>query len=818
METQNGSQSERFCPRTDWGLTEQQVEQRRSQGLSNGSGAIKTQSEKQILLKNILTPFNILNFILAGMVLAVGSFKNMLFLGVIFCNILIGTFQEIRAKRTIDKLSLIAAPKARVIRDGNIQEITIEEIVLDDVLLLSSGGQICADAILLEGECEVNESLITGESDPVYKKPGDLVLSGSFVVSGSCRARTEHVGADNYANQITNSAKYVKRPNSEIMFWINRIIKWLGIALLPIGILLFCKQYFLTDSGLQDTVVSVVAALVGMIPEGLVLLTSVVLAVSVIRLSSHKTLVQELFCIETLARVDTLCLDKTGTITEGSMQVDELLPLSGTESRYAEDALASLASSLTDSNPTFLAIQAHFSNAPGWQCMEIRPFSSARKWSGASFSHMGTFVMGAAEFILKDGMETLRPQIEAYSQTGQRVLLLAHSPQPFREKELPEELSPLALVVLSDKIRPEAPRTLRYFADQGVDLKVISGDNAVTVANIARKAGLENADRYIDASTLHTEEELTKAASCYSVFGRVTPQQKLSLVKALKAQGHTVAMTGDGVNDVLALKEADCSIAMASGSDAARTVSQLVLLDSNFASMPRVVQEGRRSINNLQRSASLFLVKSIFSAILALCFIFLPADYPFQPIQMTLISALTIGAPSFILALEPNRERIRGKFIVNVIQKSLPAALTMVLNILLLTAVHSYLGFSQEQFSTMAVILTGTTSLMMLYKVCTPFNLLRGALSLAMTLTFILAIVFFGWFFSLTPLNLPMILTLMMLFLFSVCAMSLFLHLIDYILVPRLDQISMEFRRQSRILGIIRKKLLRKFKKRRRHP
>lgn len=818
METQSSPQPERFFPNADWGLTQQQVQQRHAQGLANNSGAIKTQSEKQILLKNILTPFNILNFILAGMVLAVGSFKNMLFLGVIFCNILIGSFQEIRAKRTIDKLSLIAAPKAKVIREGSIQEITIEEIVLDDVLLLSSGGQICADAILLEGECEVNESLITGESDPVYKKPGDLVLSGSFVVSGSCRARTEHVGADNYANQITNSAKYVKRPNSEIMFWINRIIKWLGIALLPIGILLFCKQYFLTDSGLQDTVVSVVAALVGMIPEGLVLLTSVVLAVSVIRLSSHKTLVQELFCIETLARVDTLCLDKTGTITEGSMQVDELLPLSNTETRYAEDALASLASSLTDSNPTFLAIQAHFSNAPGWHCVETRPFSSARKWSGASFSDMGTFVMGAAEFILKEGAEALRPQIESYSQTGQRVLLLAHSPQPFREKELPEELSPLALVVLSDKIRPEAPRTLRYFADQGVDLKVISGDNAVTVANIAQKAGLENAGRYIDASTLHTEEELAKAASCYSVFGRVTPQQKLSLVKALKAQGHTVAMTGDGVNDVLALKEADCSVAMASGSDAARTVSQLVLLDSNFASMPRVVQEGRRSINNLQRSASLFLVKSIFSAILALCFIFLPADYPFQPIQMTLISSLTIGAPSFILALEPNRERIRGKFIVNVIQKSLPAALTMVLNILLLTAIHCYLGFSQEQFSTMAVILTGTTSLMMLYKVCTPFNLLRGALSLTMTLAFILAIVFFGWFFSLTPLNLPMILTLMMLFLFSVCAMSLFLHLIDYILVPQLDQISMGFRRQSRILGIMQKKLFRKFKKRHRHP
>lgn len=812
---QNGS-PERFFPDPAAGLNHEQVAFRREQGLDNSSGTIRTLSEKQIILKNIITPFNILNFILAGMILAVGSFKNMLFMGVILCNILIGSFQEIRAKRTIDRLSLIAAPRAHVIREGETQEIPVEEIVLDDILLLSAGGQVCADCLLVEGECEVNESLLTGESDPIVKKPGDLLLSGSFLVSGACRAKVEHVGAENYANKITNSAKYVKKPNSEILFWINRIIKWVGFGILPVGILLFCKQYFLADSGIQDSVVNTVAALVGMIPEGLVLLTSVVLAVSVIRLSAHKTLVQELYCIETLARVDTLCLDKTGTITEGCMQVDEVVPLVRLDETYLEQSLSALAANLTDSNPTFLAVKDRFTIDPGWPCEEIRPFSSARKWSGCYFAGVGAFVMGAGEFILREGFEPFRKQAETYSQNGQRVLLLAYSPENFREKELPADLKPLALLILSDKIRKEAPKTLRYFADQGVDLKVISGDSAVTVANIAKRAGMEHAGSYVDATTLKTDEDIRRAAREYSVFGRVTPQQKLALVKALKADGHTVAMTGDGVNDVLALKEADCSVAMASGSDAARTVSQLVLLDSNFASMPRVVQEGRRSINNLQRSASLFLVKSIFSAIIAFCFIFISANYPFEPIQMTLISALTIGAPSFVLALEPNRDRIRGKFIINVIQKSLPAALTMVVNILLLTAISGYMNFSQEQFSTLAVMVTGCTGLIMLYKVCTPVNLLRGALAVTMTIAFVLALILFGHFFSLVPLNLPMVMVLMMLLVFALACMSLFLHLIDYILVPRLDQISMEMKRQSRMMELFRRKLTRKKRKNKR--
>lgn len=777
---------ERFHPSPAAGLDLQQVQFRMQQGLVNGNGEIKTKSIQEIILGNVITPFNILNVILAALILLVGSYKNLLFMGVIISNTLIGTFQEIRAKKTIDKLSLIAAPKAHVIRAGQAEEIQIEDVVLDDVLLLSAGGQVCADAVVLDGECEINESLITGESDPVVKRQGDTVLSGSFVVSGSCCAQVEHIGADNYANQISNSAKYLKKPNSEIMTWINRIIKFIGFALIPIGILLFYKQLFISGQAFDRAIVSTVAALIGMIPEGLVLLTSVVLAVSVIRLSRHKTLVQELYCIETLARVDTLCLDKTGTITEGTMQLDETVPLEGRTVDVSK-SIAAMVDALRDNNPTFLALKEAFPDAPEWICTGVVPFSSARKWSGASFEGKGSFVLGAAEFVLRDQFELVREQVEQYSQGGQRVLLLAHSGSPFGDKELPPNLIPQALVLLSDKIREQAPQTLEYFADQGVDLKVISGDNAITVSNIARRAGLKNADQYVDASTLQTEEQIQEAARKYTVFGRVTPQQKLSLVKALKSDGHTVAMTGDGVNDVLALKEADCSIAMASGSDAARTVSQLVLLDSNFASMPMVVREGRRSINNLQRSASLFLVKAFFSAVIAVFFIFVNCDYPFQPIQFTLINAFTIGIPSFILALEPNKERIRGSFMGNIVKKSLPGSFTMILNIFLLVPISMYMGFSSDQLSTMGVILTGVTGLLILLRVSSPFNLLRGTLFYAMVTGFIGSMVFFPDLFSLVSISAPMLLVLLPMLAFTICVMTVMFHLVDRILLRKVE-------------------------------
>ncbi len=784
-DTQQPSQTRpvsRFYPDPAQGLMPQQVEQRMAQGLHNGDSGVKSKTEGQIIRENVFTFFNLLNFALALAVILVGSPRSALFMGVILSNIVIGSFQGIRAKRTIDKLSLISSPKANVIRGGQRFTIQVEDVVLDDILLLESGNQICSDAMVASGECEVNESLLTGEADPILKRPGDQLLSGSFLVSGSCCAQVEHVGRENYANQITGDAKTVKKRNSEIMNSIDFIVKIIGFAILPIGGLLFWKQYFVLGDTFQNSVVSTAAAMVGMIPEGLVLLISLAFAVSVIKLSARKTLCQDMYCVETLARVDVLCLDKTGTITEGSMQVDEIVPFAGFSEEAMKEALTALVNALPDSNPTFLALKDHLPGASSWRAGDLVPFSSARKWSGAYFPGRGSYVMGAGEFILGPAFEGVKAQVEEYSKNGQRVLLLARSDQAFDGKELPGGLSSMGLVLISDKIRKEAPRTLRYFADQGVDLKVISGDNAVTVSNIARKAGLENAHRYVDAATLRTEEDIRRAVREYSVFGRVTPQQKLAFVKALKEDGHTVAMTGDGVNDVLALKEADCSIAMASGSDAARTVSNLVLLDSNFASMPVVVQEGRRSINNLQRSSSLFLVKTIFSALIGVLFIFINYTYPFEPIQQTLISSLTIGVPSFILALEPNNDRLRGKFISNVIRMCIPAALTMTANIVALCALTEPLGLTSAEASTMAVIMTAMTGFIMLFKVSAPFNTLRGLLFGAMLSAFLLAFLFMGPFFALVDMTLPMLVALMPLLLFAIVFMLAALHLVDHVI------------------------------------
>ena len=768
------------------GLTD--ARQRIEQGLVNHNSDIKSKSIKRIVLENLITPFNILNFVLAVMILIVGSYKNLLFMGVIICNIFIGTVQEIRAKKTIDKLSLIAEPKAHVIRNGIKQEIAIHDIVMDDITFLGAGNQVCSDAVVIEGECEVNESLLTGESEPVLKQPGDHLLSGSFIISGNCHARVEHVGKDNYAAQITDNAKYVKKPNSEIMRWTNRIIKYIGFTLIPVGIALFCKQVFISHQGFNDAIVGVVAALIGMIPEGLILLTSVVFAVSIIRLSQHKTLVQELYCIETLARVDVLCLDKTGTITEGTMEVTDVLPLHDTTNEELNIALGSLIHALEDDNPTFNAVKTYCDQYDKLTCNHIVPFSSARKWSGASFDENGSYIFGATEFILKDS-SPYQEIIKEHSEKGQRVLMLAHSPHQIQDKELPAEIHPMAFLFISDKIRAEAPDTLAYFAEQGVDIKIISGDNAITVANIAKKAGLKTAEQYVDATTLQTPEEIKEAAQKYSVFGRVTPQQKLDLVKALKEQGHTVAMTGDGVNDVLALKESDCSIAMASGSDAARTVSQLVLLDSNFASMPKILKEGRRSINNLQRSSSLFLTKTIFSTINAILFIFLHFDYPFQPIQLTLISALTIGAPSLILALEPNKERIKGKYIVNVIRKSIPGAMTMVFNIVALAIVCSFIHFNSTEISTLAVMITGFAGLLVLLKVSLPFNWIRCALFFTMLGAFIFAIFILKDLFSLASITLPMFYCFLVLAGFAIIVFVLFSLLIDKLLSKQIDRL-----------------------------
>lgn len=741
------------------GLTQEQVERQIELDLVNHNADVPTKSIKRIIFDNTVTLFNVINIILGIAVFLVGSYKNMLFLGVMFCNIAIGIFQEIRAKRTIDKLSIISSIKVKVIRSGKVQEIGVNDIVLDDILELSNGNQIPSDCILISGSCDVNESLLTGESDSIHKQKGDKLLSGSFIVSGSCRARVECVGKDNYASSISAQTKYIKKINSEIMDTLNKIIKIVTFFIVPIGAGLALHQYALGRS-IEDIVLSTVTQLIGMIPEGLILLTSTVLAVSVIRLSKHKVLVQELYCIETLARVDVLCLDKTGTITEGCMELADVIPYGEYKSEQLEKALTALTSALDDNNATFAAIREKFPNDTDWIGNNIMPFSSEKKWSGANFEKEGTYIIGAAEFILKDKIpQELLELLQKYSK-GYRSLVMVHSKNDFNERELPDDLEICGLLILVDKIRAEAPQTLKYFDEQGVEIKVISGDNVLTVSDVARRAGVKNYDKYVDASTLKTDEDIKKAILENTVFGRVTPAQKKKFVQALQSEGHTVAMTGDGVNDVLALKEADCSVAMASGSDAARNVSQLVLLNSNFSSMPKVVAEGRRTINNIERSAALFLVKTIYMTILALLFLVVNTAAPYEPIQMTLINAFTIGIPSFILALEPNKNRIQGSFFNNIIKSALPGGIACAFSIWLVIISGGPLGINHEQYVTLAVAVISAMGLIVLFEKSLPFDKLRAALFITMIAGLSIGILCFQGLFSLTSFNITMVVSL----------------------------------------------------------
>ena len=743
----------RYNPDCNSGLSTDQINQRKKDNLVNNDITVPTKTIPRIFFENIVTLFNILNILLAIAILCVGSYKNLLFIGVIICNTLIGTFQEIRAKKAVDKLSLISSTKVNVVRNSKIEHIPIKELVLDDIVYLKNGNQIVSDCIVVDGKCEVNESLLTGESDPITKKKGDMLLSGSFIVSGSCKAKIEHIGNQNYAAKISNDAKYIKKVNSEIMYTLNLIIKIISFIIIPLGIMLFYKQFNIVESNTyQNAVVHTVAALIGMIPEGLILLTSTVLAVGVIRLSKQKVLVQELYCIETLARVDTLCLDKTGTITDGNMEVINTVEIDKSFSHKINEIMSSMVYALNDNNPTFNAIRDKFGNKKVYDAIKSVPFSSEKKWSGVYFKNEGSFILGAAEFILNNNISEIEDELKEYTSKN-RVLILAHSNNDFNGEDIPKDTYPIAFIIINDKIRKQAKETLKYFKEQGVNIKIISGDNVLTVSNVAKAAGLDNADNYIDATTLENDEDLKQAAQKYSVFGRVTPQQKKKLIVALKDQGRTVAMTGDGVNDVLALKEADCSVAMASGSDAARNVSQLVLLNSCFDSMPKVVAEGRRSINNIQRSASLFLVKTLYSLLLSILFIFINMPYPFMPIQMTLISMFTIGIPSFILALEPNNERIKGNFFINIISKSIPAAISVVLNILSVILATNIFKLSIEEFLTISVILTGYTGLLLLFKISLPLNNIRKVLIILMSSGFAAGIIFGREIFSLALLN-----------------------------------------------------------------
>lgn len=634
------------------GLSAAEVAERTARGEVNVDAGVRTRSVRQIVRENTLTLFNAINVILAVFVLITGSYKNMLFMVVIVCNTLIGIVQEIRSKRTTDRLSIVASSKASVLRDGALVELPLDALVRDDIIELGRGDQIPADSVVVKGSCDVNESLLTGESTLVKKRPGDELMSGSYLNAGTVRARVVHVGAENYAAKISAEAKQHKAVNSEIMNSLNSIIKFVSFIILPLGALLFARQHFLTGTETNEAILSTVSALVGMIPEGLILLTSTVLAVAVVRLAKSRVLVQQLYCIETLARVDTLCLDKTGTITTGKMEVAAVCPVPGVPQTMVDMAFASIARADEDPNETAQAIVEHFAGADAavLHASRVVPFSSDKKWSGAVFDDGSAYVMGAGQFILGDALSAVADQQNELAADA-RVLLLAQVDGFDEEGDIVGAPKPLGFIAIHDQIRATAAQTVRYFKEQGVDLKVISGDDPRTVSGIAAKVGVPRAEDYVDATTLVTDDDIAAAIERYSVFGRVKPEQKKAFVVALQAKGHIVAMTGDGVNDTLALKQADCSVAMAAGSDAARNVAQLVLVDNDFAAMPKVVAEGRRSINNLQRSASLFLVKTLLSMTLAVVFVFLPWQYPFQPIQMTLISAFTIGLPSFVLAL-----------------------------------------------------------------------------------------------------------------------------------------------------------------------
>lgn len=711
-----------------------------------------TKTTGQIIFTNVCTLFNLINIVLGILVLAVGSPKNALFLLVAILNLLIGIVQEIRAKRVVDKLSLITAPVAHVIRDGVLTDVPVAEISVGETAVLSIGDQVYADMEVIEGSCSVNESMVTGESKPVTKKPGSEMKSGSFIVSGTVKVKFIRVGDDCYAAKLAAAAKYMKKPNSQLKSGIDKIIKIVSIAIVPMGIILYLNQ-ILWQKILPDVaVIHSVAALIGMIPEGLVLLSTIALSVSVIRLGQSRTLVKELYSVETLARVDTLCLDKTGTITEGKMKVEDLIVLEGSEEEVSK-ILGTYTASVEDYSPTFAAMKEHFTEGVSCTTYDVVPFDSVRKWSAARFAELGadTFVLGAPEIVFfakhEDKAASIREKAEQYTAYGRRVLMLARTAGEVSEEGLPEDILPLALVVVSDIIRENAAETIKYFKDQGVDIKIISGDNAKAVSCIAAQVGVEGAEKYIDVTTL-SDEELAAAASRYSVFGRVRPEQKLCLIKSLKAAGKTVAMIGDGVNDIPALKASDCSVVMASGSDAAKGIAEIVLLDSDFSNMPKVVAEGRRAINNLTRSASLFLTKTIFSFILTLFFLAIPVKYPFMPIQLTLISALCIGVPSFVLALQPNKDIVTGSFIKKVLKRAWPAGVGVALLVLASAVILPLMGVSAETTSLVVVIATAAVMFVNLFFTCRPFNKLRVTLFVLMVAAFAVAVLFFGGFFG----------------------------------------------------------------------
>ena len=772
------------------GLTDEEVRQRVEEGLTNRADISTDKTTKEIVISNVFTYFNLIFLVITILLIMVGSFRNLTFLPIIIGNTVIGIVQEIRAKKTLEKMSLLNAPRADVIRNGSVKQISTEELVKDDVILLTAGKQICADAVVISGNIQVNESLLTGEADEVEKTEGSTLMSGSFVVSGECYARLEKVGNESYISKLSLEAKSMGgKEQSEMIRSINLIVKWVGIVIIPIGLILFWQSHFVNGESITKSVTSTVAAIIGMIPEGLYLLTTVALALSTMKLARKKVLLHDMKSIETLARVDVLCVDKTGTITEPDMKLKEIFlcknsGADGTQTALTLDELKSLildyANASVDNNATMLALKAYAAEALTNNTSALhrtavsqQAFSSSLKYGSVTFSD-GTYLLGAPEFIMHDDFARIEEEIIPYADKGDRVLLFARYDGENVENGINGSVTPLGFVALANPIRENAVKTFEYLKSQGVAIKVISGDNPRTVSRIAIQAGIESAESFVDAATLDTEDKIADAVNKYTVFGRVTPKQKKQLVKALQAKGHTVAMTGDGVNDILAMKDADCSVAMASGSEAAAQAAQVVLLDSDFAHMPDVVYEGRRVVNNIQRSASLFLVKNIFSLLLSLFSVILMVTYPLEPAQVSLISMFTIGVPGFLLALEQNKDRIKGHFITNVMLKALPGGLTDVIAVGALVVCGEVFCISDASIGTIATLVLSVVGFMILFKISEPLNGMKYAVIIGN----IAGLVFSGFFlkklFALTDLSNICILLMIV---FGFAAESLFRNL-----------------------------------------
>lgn len=772
------------------GLTDEEVRQRVEEGLTNRADISTDKTTKEIVISNVFTYFNLIFLVITILLIMVGSFRNLTFLPIIIGNTVIGIVQEIRAKKTLEKMSLLNAPHADVIRNGSVKQISTEELVKDDVILLTAGKQICADAVVISGNIQVNESLLTGEADEVEKTVGSTLMSGSFVVSGECYARLEKVGNESYISKLSLEAKSMGgKEQSEMIRSINLIVKWVGIVIIPIGLILFWQSHFVNGESITKSVTSTVAAIIGMIPEGLYLLTTVALALSTMKLARKKVLLHDMKSIETLARVDVLCVDKTGTITEPDMKLKDIFlcknsGADGTQTALTLDELKSLildyANASVDNNATMLALKAYAADdltnntsALHRTALSQQAFSSSLKYGSVTFSD-GTYLLGAPEFIMHEDFARIEEEIIPYADKGDRVLLFARDDGENVENGINGSVTPLGFVALANPIRANAVKTFEYFKSQGVAIKVISGDNPRTVSRIAIQAGIESAESFVDAATLDTEDKIADAVNKYTVFGRVTPKQKKQLVKALQAKGHTVAMTGDGVNDILAMKDADCSVAMASGSEAAAQAAQVVLLDSDFAHMPDVVYEGRRVVNNIQRSASLFLVKNIFSLLLSLFSVILMVTYPLEPAQVSLISMFTIGVPGFLLALEPNKDRIKGHFITNVMLKALPGGLTDVIAVGALVVCGEVFCISDASIGTIATLVLSVVGFMILFKISEPLNGMKYAVIIGN----IAGLVFSGFFlkklFALTDLSNICILLMIV---FGFAAESLFRNL-----------------------------------------